>query len=67
LRIIGPIADRLLSLAAPKITAQAVYCCIPYTYTEYCFCSGGYVYQQHCQSDCCTTACTGCFKTTSTC
>lgn len=66
MRALESLSDRLLRVFAPQATAEAS-CCPPHTYYEYCYCSGGFVYQKICLYDCCVNNCYSCYKTTITC
>ena len=66
LRAFGSLADRMLSVVAPKITAAAVPChgCT----LDYCYCSGGVWYGKLCcLTTECTISCSACLRTTTAC
>jgi hypothetical protein len=59
MRLIAPLADRLLTLAVPKVTAAG--CCSPDNGLVKCYCSGGKLYQKACHYECnCVYMCDGC-------
>lgn len=66
MRHIGLLADRMLAIVAPKVTAQAS-CCGYQSYTIPCGCTGGFEYEKVCWTDCCQSGCGTCFKTGKTC
>jgi hypothetical protein len=66
MRLIAPLADRLLGVVAPRVNAQAV-CCEYRSWTNNCGCTGGYVYEQLCWTDCCNSGCFSCYKTATKC
>lgn len=60
IRSMTALADRLVSLVAPKAEAAA---CTPSNYRTYCSCTNGYVYTKPCSLDYyCHETCTGCTR-----
>jgi hypothetical protein len=66
MRLIVPLADRLLGLVAPRVSAQAA-CCEYQSYTVGCGCTDGYLYEKICWTNCCESGCGSCFKTATKC
>jgi hypothetical protein len=59
MRLIAPLADRMLSRVVPRVTAAG--CCSPDNHLVYCFCSGGRKYEKACHYECdCSYVCGGC-------
>jgi hypothetical protein len=68
MKVLGKVADRLLSTVVPEIKASA--CCKGYgtSYTNVCRCSGGRIYTQKCTYNCnCKAVCGPCVETTTVC
>jgi hypothetical protein len=69
--LIEKVADRMLSLVAPKLTAGA--CCLSYGkhVTHYCYgdrCTDCYIYKQNCVINCfCEIICGACYKAVACC
>jgi hypothetical protein len=66
MRRIAPLADRLLGLVAPRVSAQAA-CCAYRSYTVSCGCTSGFLYEKTCWTNCCESGCSACFKTATKC
>jgi hypothetical protein len=64
--LIEKVADRMINLVAPKLTAGA--CCLDSgkQVTQYCYggyCTDDYIYQQNCTINCfCEIICGACYK-----
>jgi len=61
MRAISKIADRLVSVVVPKITAGA--CCPKDTTLQFCYCHFGYqAYYRYCSYNCaCQLVCGSCY------
>ena len=66
MRALGLLADRMLSVVAPRIGAAAI---CQGCFSEPCYCSGGFEYNKTCcfVNDPCHVECGSCFRTTTTC
>lgn len=65
MRMIGAMADRVLSAVVPKTTAAA--CIDAGTFQELCYCSGGWWYEKNCVSTCYGPACGSCYRSSIAC
>ncbi len=69
--LIEKVADRMLSLVAPKLTAGA--CCLSSGkhVTHYCYggyCTGCYIWKQNCVINCyCEIICGACYRAVACC
>jgi hypothetical protein len=70
--LIEKVADRMLSLVAPKLTAGAS-CCLSYGkhVTHYCYggyCTDCYIYKTNCVINCfCEVICGACYRAVACC
>jgi hypothetical protein len=64
LRIVNNLADRMLNMIAPKVTAEAA--CLGNSKTVYCKCQGGYIWVKSCTTVVCPgfvgTTCGSCYE-----
>ena len=62
MRLITNIADRALSLVAPRATASA--CIAPEHWVQHCYCKGSLEWNKSCTNNCAGQAvCGACYKT----
>jgi hypothetical protein len=59
MRLVTTVADRLLSVVVPRVTAGA--CCPPDPWVQECYCSNHTIYVKTCSYTCaCIAHCGGC-------